>query len=82
MSIADEIINNPHYKFYKEIFEQLDSKTLRLAVSDRLTTLEYAKKFLEQEQPEMLNNNEHMESMVTEMQKVAQIILDYRSEQK
>lgn len=79
MSIADEIINDPHLKFYRELLERLDTKTLRLAVSDRAKTMEYAKKGLEQEQPELLNNNEYIESLVTEMQKAAQEILLERS---
>lgn len=79
MSIADEIINNPHFKFYKEMFEKLDSETLRLAMSDRAKTLEYVKENLKREQPEKVNDTEYINALVNEMQKVAKEILQNRT---
>ncbi len=79
MSVADEIINNPHFKFYKTMFEQLDSETLHLAMSDRAKTLEYVKENVKREQPEKINDTEYIDALVTEMQKVAKEILENRA---
>lgn len=79
MSVADEIINNPHFKFYKEMFEQLDSETLQLAMSDRAKTLEYVKENVKREQPEKVNDTEYIDALVNEMQKVAKEILEKRA---
>ncbi len=79
MSVPDDLTSNPHYIFYKEVFEGLDNATLRQTVSDHAKTLEYVKKNVEQEEPEKANDTEYIESIVTEMQKVGKEILETRS---
>ena len=64
-------------KFQAEI-EQFDSENLKIIAENREKALEYARKGIEQVEPEKLTP-EHIESMANELQIVAKMILEERT---
>ena len=64
-------------KFQSQV-EQLDSNNLKIIVDNREKALEYARKGIEQVEPEKLTP-EHIESMANELQIVAKMILEERT---
>ncbi len=79
MSVPDDLQSNPNYQFCKELCESLNSETLHAVVSDRIKTTEIVKENVAKYTPEKINNQEYIESLVTEMQKVATEVLNNRS---
>lgn len=65
-------------KQYQAQIEQLDSDNLKIILTDREKALEYAKKGIEQLEPEKLTP-EHIESIANEMQIIAKMILEERT---
>ena len=63
--------------FYKEQFEKLDTETLKLVFYNREKALEYAKKGIEQMEPENLNE-EYITKVAESMQVLARIVLEER----
>lgn len=65
-------------KKYQAQIELLDSDKLELIVEDREKALEYARKGIEQVEPEKLTPD-HIEAMANEMQIIAKMILEERT---
>ena len=65
-------------KAYQAQIEQLDSDNLKIILEDREKALQYARKGIEQIEPEKLIP-EHIESIANEMQIVAKMILEERT---
>ena len=79
MSAPDDLQLNPNYQFCKELCESLDSGALNAIISDQDKTIKIVKENVEKHTPEKINDHEYIESLVTEMQKVAHEILTKKS---
>lgn len=65
-------------KKYQAEIEKLDSENLKIILEDREKALEYAKRGIEQVEPEKLST-EHINTIADEMQIVAKMILEERT---
>lgn len=63
---------------YKKQIDSLDDETLRMTIDDRGKALEYARKGIEQIEPEKLTD-EYVEAVANEMQNIAKMILEERA---
>lgn len=77
MDITDQILNDNRYKSQ---IETLDQETLEIMAKDHVKALEYARKGIEQIEPEKVNNLEYLELVANKMQRVAREILEKRSQ--
>lgn len=66
---------------YKKQIQKLDNDTLRLIIKNRMQAIEYAKKGIEEVEPEILTG-EHIRSVASEIQIVANLILEERSKRR
>ncbi len=64
---------------YKKLIQRLRSETLKLVIDDRNKAREYVKSSLQKLDPKNLNN-EYIELLINEMQKLARIVLRKRTE--
>ena len=72
MDITDKILKNEKYR---EIIDNFDDETLKMVAEDHLKALEAARKGIEQEEPEKVNDIEYLEAMAKAVQKLAKSIL-------
>lgn len=63
---------------YKDLIQKLDNDTLLLIVKNRIKALEYAKKGMEEVDPDNLTD-ENVRSVASEMQIVANLILEEKT---
>lgn len=75
MSLVDDLTK--YSKEYKKQFQNLDTATLHIIMVDRSQVLDYAKKEIQKIEPENLND-EYLEALVDEMQRIAGIIWEER----
>lgn len=77
MDTNEEILNNERYR---EIIDQFDDETLELVANDHLKALKAARKGIEQEEPERIDEVEYLEALATGMQELAKRILEERAD--
>ena len=65
-------------KRYKEQIDQLSDETVTLIAKDHLKALEAAQKGIAQQEQEKVDDIEYLEAVATEMQKLAQKVLEER----
>ncbi len=75
MDITDDILNDERYK---SRIDSLDTETLKILTADRLKALEYAKKGIEEKEPEKTNDPEYLEIVANGMQELAKAVLEKR----
>ncbi len=73
MDINENILRDERYKAQ---IDSLDKETLKLMVEDHIKALEYARKGIEEKEPEKVNDVEYLEAIANGMQKLAKIILE------
>ena len=79
MSLNMDILNKTiALEPYKTFFQRLRSESLRRIISDRSTSLKYAKKGIKALEPDKLTDK-YMETVADNMQKVAKMILEKRN---
>lgn len=76
MDLLDAIQKNPRYK---AIIDSLSTETLEIIANDHQRALEKARKGIQQEEPEKVDDVEYLEDMASAMQKIAQAELKNRS---
>jgi len=76
MSITEDVLENDRYKSQ---IEQLDNETLKTVFDNHYIALEYARKAIEQVDPEKRNDVEYLEVVANGMQQLAKAILEERS---
>lgn len=75
MSLVDDLTK--YSSEYKKQIQNLDNTTLHIIMSDRNQALEYAKKGIQEVEPENLTD-EYVEDLASEMQRIAGMILRER----
>lgn len=77
MDLLEVILRNPRYQ---AIIDSLSTETLDIIAKDHQRALEEARKGIQQEEPEKVNDVEYLEAMATAMQQVAQMELKNRGD--